>query len=99
LNENLIMNCVDVPNRSAEEIRTKLSRENDMYLTTPRRDGCTLIISLIQETKSSSSPALTSQVGLATMESSRHVLAALRSSSSVPLQRIVSLDISTLREH
>jgi hypothetical protein len=50
-----------------------------MYLTTPRRDGCTLIISLIQEAKSSTSPAIDFQVGdLPPAESSRHVLAALR---------------------
>jgi hypothetical protein len=56
-----------------------LSRENDLYLTTPRRDGCTLIISLIPETKSLSSQAIDFQVGdLPTAESSRHVLAALR---------------------
>jgi hypothetical protein len=56
-----------------------LSRENDMYLTSPRRDGCTLLISLIQETKSSSFPAIDFPAGsVPPAKSGRHVLAALR---------------------
>jgi hypothetical protein len=57
----------------------KLSRENDLYLTSPRREGCTLIVSLIHEAKSSTFPEHDFPMGdLPPAVSSPHVLAGLR---------------------
>jgi hypothetical protein len=73
------MNCVDVPNRSAEEIRTKLSRENDMYLMTQRVAAPHYFVS--SRNQVISSPAIDFQVGTCHLRNLVAMLAALRFSS------------------